>query len=710
MKALILTFFLLCQIPAITEAQWTRTNGPYGGGGFELFTRDTSMFLSGSILGKLAKFDGKEERWRESDSGSLRSSTANVIAFASIGKYLLVGTEGGGVFRSSDDGTSWETSSNGLLDSVIWCFATQDSFVFAGTDNQGIFRSRDSGRTWIHVSSPWYKVQTLLAAGADLYATPEWSWISRSTDAGQTWTEADNGLHGSSTSVLTSLDGKLFDGTDSGFYTSIDRGDHWNLCNTGIPSGYWPGLTEESSMTSLGKLLVVSTNAGIYVSNDSGINWQVSDSGLSNTLIISIARYGTSIFVSTYNGLFESDDSGRRWFEVDSGISFPVQTNVLLKDGRNVFVGTSGGVYLTTDDGANWKALSVGLTDLNIEALAQVQSAGHPILFAGTIWGPFRSTDYGANWIHVDSGFPNYPSDYPEVYSFAVIDTTIFATAGSGDLVRSSNYGMSWQILPTTPTSLYQTLGAEGNKLFAGGIWNLEDAGFLSTDGGRYWTFPSVVSHNDWRPNAVMIDTDAVGNLFLYDAGYYGVFRSLDSGVTWIPYNAGLGINSRFTYDFLSKDTEIVTAAYYGVYISSFHDTKWSPFNTGLADSNFHSVVASDQFLFAGGQNGVWRRPLSEMIPSSVVSDPPIISSNIKSYPNPFSQSTTIRITSPASGEAEVTIVNLLGYEVARLFSGTLAQGPHSFTWDASGVAPGMYECVVRMNGTVERVSIMLLP
>ena len=51
----------------------------------------------------------------------------------------------------------------------------------------------------------------------------------------------------------------------------------------------------------------------------------------------------------------------------------------------------------------------------------------------------------------------------------------------------------------------------------------------------------------------------------------------------------------------------------------------------------------------------------------------------------------------------------LLGTEVSRLFSGPLAQGPHSFTWDAGGMAPGMYECLVRMNGTVEQTSLVLM-
>jgi hypothetical protein len=83
-------------------------------------------------------------------------------------------------------------------------------------------------------------------------------------------------------------------------------------------------------------------------------------------------------------------------------------------------------------------------------------------------------------------------------------------------------------------------------------------------------------------------------------------------------------------------------------------------------------------------------------------------SADLQIYPNPFSQSTTISFSSPESGIAEVTIVNLLGSEVARVFSGELSAGQHIFTWDASGMPPDMYECVLRMNGKIQQTPIIL--
>ncbi len=77
----------------------------------------------------------------------------------------------------------------------------------------------------------------------------------------------------------------------------------------------------------------------------------------------------------------------------------------------------------------------------------------------------------------------------------------------------------------------------------------------------------------------------------------------------------------------------------------------------------------------------------------------------LTSVPNPFTQSTTINFTIPESGVAEVSVVNLLGTEVAHIFSGELSAGEHTFTWNATGFPDGMYECLVDMNGHVKWVA-----
>ncbi len=53
-------------------------------------------------------------------------------------------------------------------------------------------------------------------------------------------------------------------------------------------------------------------------------------------------------------------------------------------------------------------------------------------------------------------------------------------------------------------------------------------------------------------------------------------------------------------------------------------------------------------------------------------------------------------------------VTQYLGAMVAHVFSGELATGDHSFAWDANGLPPGMYECIVQMNGEVQQIPIIL--
>jgi photosystem II stability/assembly factor-like uncharacterized protein len=63
---------------------------------------------------------------------------------------VFAGTfEGGGVYRSTDNGESWTLTINGLANTYVLALATNaDGDIFAGTGGNGIFRSTDNGDTW----------------------------------------------------------------------------------------------------------------------------------------------------------------------------------------------------------------------------------------------------------------------------------------------------------------------------------------------------------------------------------------------------------------------------------------------------------------------------------------------------------------------------------------------------------------------------------
>ena len=62
-----------------------------------------------------------------------------------------------------------------------------------------------------------------------------------------------------------------------------------------------------------------------------------------------------------------------------------------------------------------------------------------------------------------------------------------------------------------------------------------------------------------------------------------------------------------------------------------------------------------------------------------------------QNYPNPFNPRTIIRYELPSDADVRLTILNILGQEVAVLVEGREQTGEHEAIWDATGVASGVY-------------------
>ncbi|MDP4199113.1 MAG: T9SS type A sorting domain-containing protein [Bacteroidota bacterium] len=146
-----------------------------------------------------------------------------------------------------------------------------------------------------------------------------------------------------------------------------------------------------------------------------------------------------------------------------------------------------------------------------------------------------------------------------------------------------------------------------------------------------------------------------------------------------------------------------------GLFESTNEGDRWVEIGLGLPSSEILAIGTDYEHVYVSvGRGSVWRRQLSDW-DNLYVSRKSETARSIHCYPNPFSQSTTISFMPESSGYADVSVVNLLGVEVARIFLGELGAGEHSFVWNPADVPNGMYECVVRMNGRIEKRPIMLI-
>ena len=59
-----------------------------------------------------------------------------------------------GVFRSTNEGTNWTSVNSGLpTNTSVWCLAVNEMNFFAGTYSNGVFLSMDNGESWSEVNT-----------------------------------------------------------------------------------------------------------------------------------------------------------------------------------------------------------------------------------------------------------------------------------------------------------------------------------------------------------------------------------------------------------------------------------------------------------------------------------------------------------------------------------------------------------------------------
>lgn len=83
-------------------------------------------------------------------------------------------------------------------------------------------------------------------------------------------------------------------------------------------------------------------------------------------------------------------------------------------------------------------------------------------------------------------------------------------------------------------------------------------------------------------------------------------------------------------------------------------------------------------------------------------------------HPNPFAVATNIHVLVNKSSYVEVSVLDIKGQMVKSLFMGELAQGQHSFTWDASNmnlrkVNSGIYLYKIQINNTLFSEKMLLI-
>ena len=562
-------FTTLCLLLSFSSfAQWSPTNGPFGGAPYCLLYKNNSLFAGTECGVFVTSNDG--EVWERRANGL--TDCTPVVALIEFNNNILAGTNNG-VYTSSDNGLNWNSTSSGLTNLDVLCFYVNGQDILVATQG-GVFKSINGGSSWasssIGIPGNSGAVLSFAKLGNSIFAAHTLG-VFKSNDNGFSWSLTNSGLpqgSGGSYSVgaVCAVNTTLFVTTNDGLYLSTDNGTSWTQSTSSLPLSY-------SSIYYSGTALYASFFAnGIYKSTNFGNTWtQISTLHASHYLFANNKLYTSYIGLDDGSGVYKAVNNESVWSNI--GLGGAGSANDVLKDGNNLYCATYNGFYYSNDQGNTWRLRNNGL---NINTVVNCIAKHGSNLFIGTNkYGVFKSSDLGLNWLQVVSGLYEAPIfTFHRIMSIESIGTDLVIGALS---------------LTTNQTSAPQ-----------GRI-------FKSSNNGTSWT--NTTNNINNGDNFVYVyDIHTIGSV-IYLATNEGVFLSTNSGGSWVGSNFGMPTNQISALT--SNSTNLFAAQRYsgsstsgppgGVYVSNDYGSNWGN-NNYRSYETVYSLFSINNLVFGGSR------------------------------------------------------------------------------------------------------------
>jgi len=324
-------------------------------------------------------------------------------------RLYFVGGAAGGVFKSTDGGTSFQPAWNGPHFGAIGALAVAPSdanVVWAGTGEanprndvsygDGVWRSRDGGKHWVHLGlddtaliskilvDPTNANRALVGALGSPWKDSSARGVYRTVDGGRSWTKtlfvgpasgvADLAWNPRAPRTVfaaiwqfrrqpwTATSG----GAQDGLYRSRDGGVHWTkIAGHGFPTDMLGriGIAIAPSDPRRVYAVVQSKQGTIWRSDDGGDNWRRMSGDTTpaqrpfyfSHLAVDPVNANRVIAISMY--LTVSKDGGKRWKHLEGYLHPDNHAIWWSADGHRILEGNDGGVVLSRNGGESWAFL-----------------------------------------------------------------------------------------------------------------------------------------------------------------------------------------------------------------------------------------------------------------------------------------------------------------------------------------------------------------
>lgn len=345
--------------------------------------------------------------WREIGPALPGGRVASVAGSSDNPKLYVLGSAGGGVWKSTDGAETWQPVFEKEKVSAIGAVAIDpknDDVIWAGTGESnprndvswgnGVYKSTDGGKTWKHLGlvatktisriliDPRDSNHVIVGALGDNFAPNENRGVYVTEDGGTTWTKS---LYVSDVSGASDLAMDVTHpnvvyagmwhfqrkpwtftsgGEDDGLYRSADGGRTWNrLSGHGLPEGITGriGLAVAPSDGNRVYALIEASKGILWRSDNAGADWQLVSS---DSLVDQRPFYFSHVSVDPKNpdrvyavseALSVSTDAGKKFSEIARQVHVDYHAIwIAPNDPNRIIIGADGGIARTVDGGSNW--------------------------------------------------------------------------------------------------------------------------------------------------------------------------------------------------------------------------------------------------------------------------------------------------------------------------------------------------------------------
>ncbi len=502
---------------------------------------------------------------------------------------ILIGAAQGGIWRSTDGGSSYSSVSDNMPSLAIKAirFAKSDpSIVYAATGEphastsiygRGVLKSTNGGVSWsqLPVSGAGWDFDNVSVAGLQVSSTNP------------------NVLYVATAHVRTFIDSFQPESIPAtGLYKSTNGGTSWTLSKAATDYVAHPGTSEENvgfiDLEMAGNnpnlLYAAELNGGIWKTTNGGSNWTritPIKAGGSATFPAPVPHYTiadqTTLAVSRHDATFFNDAPD--FMRIELGLS-PSNPNVLYAG-----VAVSELPVDSGDDGSFASRIATGLL--------------------------FKTTNGGTSWTwlgDVLDGVPNYCSSQCDYDNMVVVNPT-----NPNDVIigGSANYSQFTPVPLNAPTTYVE-------KGWTGMVHR-------STNGGTSWqdTNPHCTANGpasgafniqpclNYAANQVIhpdIHDAAYRGNQLYIVGDGGVYRGSPAGggFNWENLNAGLSTLQFYAFDIHPTNPNIMIGGLQDNSVAYWDGNTWEGWAFG--DGIFGAIdPVNPNNVYMGTQFNVWR-------------------------------------------------------------------------------------------------------